>query len=165
MANAVIEMPEKEVKQLAFDVACGFFKEDQLCTRFDLDIRQLRSIQQQRAFLKEVDEIRRLLNDDGSEYIIKAKSMVDDCLDAAHSIVQDTGTSDAARLKASQFITNIARVRTAPAKIEDGPSIGALIINTNLDLNQNPKGSYTIEAAPVQQAIEAEYVEENHDLL
>jgi len=156
-----MEMPEDEVKQLAFDVGSGFFKDAQLCDRYDLDIRQLKHIKEQRPFKKQVDEVARLLQDDGSEFVVLAKGYAKNCLETCNEVATDPAASDASRIAASKVIFQMARLNVLPAKGEGGVSQGSLVINTNLSLNQSPVGAYTIEAAAVQQqqVIEAEYVQ------
>lgn len=160
-----MEMSEDEVKQLAFDVACDFFKEDQLCTRYDLDVRQLRNIKKQQPFLKEVDEVKRLLADDGSEFVVLAKGMAKDCLNTCHDIAKDAAANDTSKINASKIIFGMARLNQLPAKGgESGVAgQGSLIIHTNLSLNQNPAGAYTLEAQPKPEAIEGEFSTEYVD--
>lgn len=150
----MIEMDPKEVEQLAFDVACAYFKDDQLCIRYDLTLTQLASVREQRPFLKAVDEVRRLLNDDGSEFVIAAKKMSMGALRALEEITNDKLTSDNARIKAAAGIFSMAKLLHLPTKNGDGAAVGSLIINTNLQLNQDPAGVYTIEAQAEAPAIE-----------
>lgn len=142
------EMANKEVKLLAFDVACGFFTDDQLITRFGLSLRQLNSIRDQRAFKKEVLETNRLLADDGSEFIIRAKEYAMDCLESLHDIAKDSTSSENAVIKASGMIFTMAKLLHLPSK-DGNVQIGSMIINTNLALNDMPQGSYSIEAKPI----------------
>ncbi len=140
------EMEQSEVKALAFDVACGFFDDGQLCDRYDLEEYQLASIRDQRPFRKAVDEVRFLLQDDGSNFVIEAKRKSVDALNAMHQIVEDVNTSDPARIKAAQQIFALAKLNHAPKVVDAGTAIGQLVIHTNLALNANPQGVYTIEA-------------------
>lgn len=147
------EMVAKEVKGLAFDVACGFFDDNQLCDRYNLQVYQLDSIRDQRPFRKEVDEVRFLLQDDGSSFVVEAKRKSMAALDALHEIVKDNQTSDTARIHAAKQIFALAKLNHAP-KPDAGAAIGQLVIHTNLALNANPQGVYTIEAKPEAELIE-----------
>jgi hypothetical protein len=143
-------MAKKEAKKLAFDVACGFFTEDQLLTRYNLSLSQLKNIKSQRAFMKQVDETNRLLKDDGSEFLIRAKEYAMEVLEAMHEIALDTSVGEANRIKAGEKIFGLAKLLHLPSK-GDGGMVGSLLINTNLALNQLPEGSYQLEAKPVAQ--------------
>lgn len=173
MGSRMIEMEQKEVESLAFDVACGFFKDDQLLIRYDLELHQLASIKAQRAFLKEVDEVRRLLEDDGSEFTIAAKKISMNALNMLDDITSDKLANDTVRVKAAQSIFSMAKLLRLPPKVGDAPGAGTLVIHTNLQLNQNPNGVYSLESKPEEgELIEAEYSEvadyvlvDNSDLL
>lgn len=149
------EMEQKEVEGLAFDVACGFFDDGQLCDRYDLQEFQLALIRDQRPFRKAVDEVRFLLQDDGSSFVLDAKNKSTDALKAMHQIVEDTQTSDSARIKAAQQIFTLAKLNHAPKTVDIGAAIGQLVIHTNLALNAQPQGTYTIEAKAEPELIEA----------
>lgn len=168
----MIEMSKKDVEQLALDVACAFFKDDQLCIRYDLELHQLAEVKAQRPFKKAVDEVKRLLSDDGSEFVIAAKRMALDALKTLEEISNDKMTSDNARIKAASGIFAMAKLLHLPAKDAGGSGVGSLIINTNLQLNHEPSGVYTIEATLEDEPLQVEYVEateypliENSDLL
>jgi len=157
----MIEMDSKEVEELAFDVACAFFKDDQLCTRYDLKLHQLKEIKSHRAFQSAVLEVQRLLNDDGSEFVIAAKKASMDVLKSMQAINNDTQSTDNSRIKAGQAIWGMAKLLHTPSKDAGGSGTGSIIINTNLQLNQEPSGVYTIEATAEPEEKLIEYVEDN----
>lgn len=163
-------MDEEAAEQLAFDVACAFFSDEQICTRYELTPKQLENVKGQPAFLALVDENRRLLEDDGSEFLIKAKRYASDALDVLHDIAQDDEMSGMVRHKCAVSVLEYARVRTG-GKSEGGDRVAPIIINTNLNLGAEKKGLFRAKAtmgkaAPKVIDGKAERVaEDNKDLL
>lgn len=156
--NEVEVMDEDAAEQLAFDVACGFFNDEQLCVRYGLALDVLEDIKQQGPFLALVDENRRLLEDDGSEFLIKAKKYAGDALDVLHDLANDEDMSGTVRQKSAVSLLEYARVRTG-SKVEEGNKVAPIIINTNLNLGTEKKGVYRIEAAPGPRPVQGRVIE------
>lgn len=167
-------MAQDDARQLAFDEACNFFSDEQICTRYGLSVKQLAGIRAQPSFQALVHENERLLQDDGSEFLIKAKEYAMDALTILHRLAKSKNTSGTVRHKAAVSLLEYARIPTGGKVDSGGQAQQPMIINTNLQLNQQPGGVYTVEAmaehpnvkqigatAPPPPAIE--YVEEDDD--
>lgn len=168
-------MPQETAKTLAFDEATGFFSDEQLCNRYQLTIDQLEAVRGQSSFQALKDENQRLLQDDGSEFLLKAKEYAFEALQTLHEVAVDEERrfSGNTRVKAAEKICEFARLRTGSAAAAGGAGGPAMIINTNLALNQSPDGAMVAEASGVTVEYQAdrpppaavEYVEEgNEDL-
>lgn len=143
-------MRERDAKMLAFDVACNYFSDEQLCNRYGLSLKQLTAVREQPSFQALVDENDRLLNDDGSEFLIKAKEYALDALRTLREIMLDSETAASTRKAAAESVLKFAGV--SQKKEAGGEAAGpTLVINTNLALNQTPKGTYQVTAKPVNE--------------
>tara|TARA_R110000772_G_scaffold86132_3_gene180526 strand:+ start:1548 stop:2099 length:552 start_codon:yes stop_codon:yes gene_type:complete len=162
-----ITMDSTVVRQLAFDVANDYFTDEELCVRYDLTLGQLKFVAKQPSFNKSVLDTRQLLADDGKQLLLKAKEYVLDVLSMYKDIADDSDNTSATRMKAGDAIMELARVKVQPNNIIPIGGAGgvALHIHTNLNLGKDSiEGSYLAEAKmpskkPVQEAVEAEFVE------
>lgn len=167
---ARIKLDKATVRELAFDVACQFFKPPQLCRRYHLSERQLESILKQDQFKREVDEVRWLLQDDGKRLYVKARAHADDALDYYHTIMLDESAPASARSRAADKILSLAGiVEKGGRHAENGAGNGGgglqLILNTNLSL-PGADGAYQLraDAVPVRgQVIEGRAEREEPD--
>lgn len=161
MGSEVDVMQPDQAEQMAFDVACGFFNDDQLCRRYGLSLDQLNAVKQQPGFLAIQDEQDRLLRDDGSEFLVKAKGYAGDALDSLWLLAR-RARSETVRQKAAVSLLEYARVPTGREVATGGSGGPTIVINTNLGLNQEPKGTYVAEVKP---AMAQRVADDNGDLV
>lgn len=160
------------VRQLAFDDANDFFSDEELCVRYDLDIRQLKYVRSQPMFQKQVLDLKQTLADDGKMTMLQAKEYMPEVLTLYYDTMKDPDVGSGIRMKAADKIKELARVAGSHnGEIAQLPGGVGLIINTNLQLNTDLVGSYqaTASALPkkgeplkppkTDEAVEAEFVE------
>ncbi len=166
-----ITLSREMVRQLAFDVANDFFTEEELCTRYDLTLGQVKYIKGQNSFHKHVLDLKHQLKDDGKELLLQAREYVADILRMYKEIADDPDNSTAARMKAGDAIMELARVKVAPQAGMNLPGGGGgnLILYTNLAVEEDSlDGEYKLVAKGPErrqkpEAIEAEYAEIEDD--
>lgn len=137
-----MQMSSEVVQELAFDVGAGYFNDAQLCLRYDLTIGQLNNIRQQTAFKKELDEVRRVLEDGGDKFVFAARKAAMAALQTLQDIHTDVDAAASLRVRAAEGIIEVAGVK----KVQQPGEGQKIIINTNLSIGANAKGSYVIEA-------------------
>lgn len=135
------QMPIEVVEQLAFDVGAEYFSDAQLCLRYDLTLGQLQHIKGQTAFRKELDEVRRILEDGGEKFIYAARQAAMRALNTLDEINTNPDVPTSTRVRAAEGIIEVAGVKKVQAPGE-GQKI---IINTNLAIGSGDKG-YTVVA-------------------
>lgn len=138
-------MTQETAEQLALDVATGYFNAHQLCVRYDLTLSQLAGIRKQPAFQKELMEVRRLLDDGGDQFVVKARRKAERALELLSSDLDNEEATIGQKQRAAVEIIEIAGLKK---KKEEGEGGFRLTINTNLALGgpQEAKGVYVLEA-------------------
>jgi hypothetical protein len=145
------ELAKDQVEQLAFDVAQEYFNDEQLCIRYSITIGQLKHLRQQPAFIREVDEVKRVLEDGGEKFIYAARRKALGALKTLDKIRRHRDATLSQKAAAANAIIDVAGVKRAP-NADAGAGI-RLSIHTNLALGNENKGVYSIELKP---AIEGE---------
>lgn len=147
------KLPEDTTESLAFDVAVGFFDNEQLAIRYGLAVDEIENIQNQTAFRREVDEQKRLLTEDGSGFKARAREYAMKALDFYHELIDDEDAPYTARAKAADKLVEWAGYQYMKPKSEGGGGQVQLVINTNLGLGSSDtgQGNYVIEAEPVSE--------------
>lgn len=96
------------VYDLAFEVALGYFDENDLALKFDLSPAQLEAIGKNTAFRKAVRDYRRQIDDAGDAFRLRAKKSAELALDVPNYIAHDKTVDPATRLKAVDQLVKYA---------------------------------------------------------
>lgn len=150
-----IVLTKEMTEAMAFDVAQGYFSDAQLCIRHRVTIRQLEQIKAQAEFQREVDEVKRTIEDGGEVLVYKARVLAEAALTALGNIIEDDEISAQTRAKAANDILDVAGVKRG--RNASGPGTGdggfRLTIETNLSMGTQEKGVYEVTAVPVDPEI------------
>lgn len=163
-------LPVSVAEEMAKDVAVGFFDEEQLCRRYALSAKQLSAIASQPAFLRQVDEQKKRLEEDGADFKLAAREEAVDMLRMLSALAKSDGVAGLTRVKAAKEVITAAGFDYLRPQKEGGQTVVPIQINTNLSMGQQPGGTYTIEAKSDEQVAAAhqpmpEYGGEGSDLL
>jgi len=152
------ELSDKELADLAFDVAQEYFTDEQILRRHGLSLSQFRDIKEQPAFVRTVDDIVYGLQDDGAYLAVRARQHLEEILEFHVEVLNDPGVSLGMRQKSADKLLELARVRKVNTEAP-GDSGFKLVIHTNLSLGDDSKeGAYRITAQPTQ-TVEGEFEE------
>lgn len=138
------ELDKANVEALAFDVAQEYFTDEQLCIRYSITHGQLKHLKEQDAFRREVDEVKRILEDGGEQFTYKARKMALGALKTLDKIRRHPDSTLQQKAAVSNAIIDAAGVKKKPGEDQGGGV--KLTIHTNLALGNENKGVYTIEA-------------------
>jgi hypothetical protein len=96
------------VADLAFEAALGYFSEEELLTKFELTPEKLRAVQVMPEFRKAVTAYRREIDEDGTEFKLKARKLASELLPELAVIAADDTASHADRISAIREMCRLA---------------------------------------------------------
>jgi hypothetical protein len=140
------QLVKEQIEALAFDIAQGYFNDQQMCIRYSITIGQLNHLREQDPFKREVDEVKRILEDGGEQFVYKARKMAVGALETLDEIRTDDDATNVQKAAAANAIIECAGVKKKPSDATGGGL--RLSIHTNLNIGTEGKGVYVVEARP-----------------
>jgi hypothetical protein len=141
------EVPQ--LSPLALDVACGFFSDSEIARRHGMTKYQFDQRMKSAVLRREVEDIKRQMNDDGAEIRLVARQWAAEAIATLGKIMTDEEVPTTTREKAATRILFFAGATPAASAKTPGDSQPILVINTNLRLGADEKevpGTYSVRA-------------------
>ena len=139
------------VADLAFEVALGYYTPDELRTKFDLTEVELAQAQRIPAFQKAVTAYRREIDENGTEFKLKARKLASELLPELAVIAADEDASHRARIEAIREMARLAGYGKDDAKqssVADG-------FQVNITFNNATHAPEAIDVTPSAEARDA----------
>ena len=133
------------VADLAFEVALGYYSPEELQLKFDLSEEQYDQVQRTPAFEKAVAHYRREIDEDGTEFKLKARKLASTLLPELGEIAADPSASHSDRISAIREMCRLAGY----GKEETAQNPGNAGFTVNINMPQSAASEQpTIDVTP-----------------
>lgn len=138
------------VSDLAFEVALGYYTPEELQIKFDLSDTDLDAAQRLPQFQRAVTNYRREIDEDGTEFKLKARKLASELLPELATIAADGQASHKDRIDAIREMAKLAGYGKEDAKSPNGAEgfqVNITFNNPSGDAHQSPAIDVTPEPA------------------